>query len=151
VLQAVVGTPTPSQHHCFPRTSGLQAHIEAEKRRQSEQQQQQQEQNGDQPADPSQQPQAAQHIQREQQARPDHHQQPQQESSNARSGSLYMTGQQAELHLSSFKRLRHTVNARDLYRRTPLIVAAKQGHLECAHLLVDAASNLFAVDREGNT
>jgi len=57
----------------------------------------------------------------------------------------------SDVQLPSFKRLRHTVNARDLYRRTPLIVAAKQGHLECTHLLVDAASNLFAVDREGNT
>ncbi|KAF8072581.1 ankrd52 [Scenedesmus sp. PABB004] len=56
-----------------------------------------------------------------------------------------------ELQLPSFKRLRSTVNARDLYRRTPLIVAAKQGHLECTQLLVEAASNLFAVDREGNT
>lgn len=56
-----------------------------------------------------------------------------------------------DVQLASFKRLRRTVNARDLYRRTPLIVAAKQGHLDCTKLLVDAASNLFAMDREGNT
>lgn len=58
---------------------------------------------------------------------------------------------QPELQLPSFVKLRQAVNARDLYRRTPLIVAAKQGHLECTKVLVEAASNLFAVDREGNT
>jgi ankyrin repeat protein len=56
-----------------------------------------------------------------------------------------------EQQLVSFRRLRQTVNARDLYRRTPLIVAAKQGHLHCTQLLVEGAANLFAVDREGNT
>eukprot|EP00878_Enallax_costatus_P007723 GHUV01008084.1.p1 GENE.GHUV01008084.1~~GHUV01008084.1.p1 ORF type:complete len:569 (+),score=179.35 GHUV01008084.1:523-2229(+) len=59
--------------------------------------------------------------------------------------------QQPDLQLASFVKLRQVVNARDLYRRTPLIVAAKQGHLECTQTLVEAASNLFAVDREGNT
>lgn len=59
--------------------------------------------------------------------------------------------QQPEPQLASFMKLRQAVNARDLYRRTPLIVAAKQGHLECTQTLVEAASNLFAVDREGNT
>ena len=59
--------------------------------------------------------------------------------------------QQPEMQLASFVKLRQVVNARDLYRRTPLIVAAKQGHLECTQTLVEAASNLFAVDREGNT
>jgi hypothetical protein len=59
--------------------------------------------------------------------------------------------QPLEQQLVSFRRLRQTVNARDLYRRTPLIVAAKQGHLLCTQLLVEGAANLFAVDREGNT
>jgi ankyrin repeat protein len=59
--------------------------------------------------------------------------------------------QSLEQQLASFRRLRQTVNARDLYRRTPLIVAAKQGHLACTQLLVEGAANLFAVDREGNT
>lgn len=59
--------------------------------------------------------------------------------------------QPLEQQLVSFRRLRQTVNARDLYRRTPLIVAAKQGHLVCTQLLVEGAANLFAVDREGNT
>jgi hypothetical protein len=59
--------------------------------------------------------------------------------------------QPLEQQLVSFRRLRQTVNARDLYRRTPLIVAAKQGHLHCTQLLVEGAANLFAVDREGNT
>jgi ankyrin repeat protein len=59
--------------------------------------------------------------------------------------------QQPEVHFNSFKKLRQTVNARDLYRRTPLIVAAKQGHLNCTELLLEAAANLFAIDREGNT
>lgn len=58
---------------------------------------------------------------------------------------------QQELQLASFTKLRQAVNARDLYRRTPLIIAAKQGHLECTEILVESASNLFAVDREGNT
>jgi ankyrin repeat protein len=56
-----------------------------------------------------------------------------------------------EQQLLSFQTLRHTVNARDVFRRTPLIVAAKQGHLDCVRLLVEAAANLFAMDREGNT
>jgi ankyrin repeat protein len=59
--------------------------------------------------------------------------------------------QSLEQQLLSFRRLRQTVNARDLYRRTPLIIAAKQGHLHCTQLLVEGAANLFAVDREGNT
>lgn len=65
--------------------------------------------------------------------------------------SSLQQSRQPELQLPSFVKLRQAVNARDLYRRTPLIVAAKQGHLECTKVLVEAASNLFAVDREGNT
>lgn len=149
--------------------SHLQAHMaaEAQRRRQEEQAQQQQQQQAtspqlDQPpAEQAQElgqtptPQQPQQQQQEQeQAQQQREQHPQQASagqvqqaSSQESGSSAQT----ELQLASFKRLRHTVNARDLYRRTPLIVAAKQGHLECAHLLVDAASNMFAVDREGNT
>eukprot|EP00882_Tetradesmus_deserticola_P011719 GHRQ01012398.1.p1 GENE.GHRQ01012398.1~~GHRQ01012398.1.p1 ORF type:complete len:379 (+),score=152.27 GHRQ01012398.1:490-1626(+) len=59
--------------------------------------------------------------------------------------------QPLEQQLVSFRRLRQMVNARDFYRRTALIVAAKQGHLRCTQLLVEGATNLFAVDREGNT
>lgn len=120
--------------------------MEAEKQRQQEEQAAAQQQQaaaalaaaeaGQQPQQGQEQlgPQSSGHQQQQQQQRQQQQQQ-----------------QQAEVQLPSFKRLRQTVNARDLYRRTPLIVAAKQGHLECAHLLVDAASNLFAVDREGNT
>lgn len=148
--------------------SHLQAHMaaEAQRRRQEEQAQQQQQQQAtspqlDQPpAEQAQElgqtptPQQPQQQQEQEQAQQQREQHPQQASagqvqqaSSQESGSSAQT----ELQLASFKRLRHTVNARDLYRRTPLIVAAKQGHLECAHLLVDAASNMFAVDREGNT
>lgn len=148
--------------------SHLQAHMaaEAQRRRQEEQAQQQQQQQAtspqlDQPSAEQaeelgqtptpQQPQQQQEQEQAQQQREQHPQQASagqvQQASSQESGSSAQT----ELQLASFKRLRHTVNARDLYRRTPLIVAAKQGHLECAHLLVDAASNLFAVDREGNT
>lgn len=97
-------------------------------------------------------------VQQQQQSQPQHshRQQPQQQPTTRSSSNHQQQRQQSasssnEVLLPSFKKLRQTVNARDLYRRTPLIVAAKQGHLECAHLLVDAASNLFAVDREGNT
>lgn len=147
--------------------SHLQAHMaaEAQRRRQEEQAQQQQQQQqatspqldqppAEQAQELGQTPTPQQPQQQQEQAQQQREQQPQQASagqvqqaSSQESGSSAQT----ELQLASFKRLRHTVNARDLYRRTPLIVAAKQGHLECAHLLVDAASNLFAVDREGNT
>lgn len=131
------------------------AHIEAEKQRQQEEEaaaQQQQEAAAAAAAEADQQ---SQQEQQQQQQQPPPQQQ-QQQSSQSSGGQQQLQPppqqqQQTEVQLPSFKRLRQTVNARDLYRRTPLIVAAKQGHLECAHLLVDAASNLFAVDREGNT
>jgi ankyrin repeat protein len=138
-----------------PIASLTQAHMEAEKRRQQEelaaQQQQQQQQQQEEQALQTQQL----SIAHQQQAHSPAQQQPQQQAeaaaTDAPAGRQPASNTQPEVQLASFKRLRHTVNARDLYRRTPLIVAAKQGHLECAHLLVDAASNLFAVDREGNT
>lgn len=129
----------------------LQEHVAAEARRQQEQQQPPQPQQAvqSQPDQPrAQQAQQPSHTPTQQQQ----HEQQQQDPSAGRAQPAPSQGSgSSELQLASFKRLRHTVNARDLYRRTPLIVAAKQGHLECAHLLVDAASNLFAVDREGNT
>ena len=49
------------------------------------------------------------------------------------------------------KRLRKAVNSRDLYYRTPLLLAAKRGNLTCVRCVVESAANLFAVDREANT
>ena len=49
------------------------------------------------------------------------------------------------------KRLRKAVNGRDLYYRTPLLLAAKRGNLSCVRCVVESAANLFAVDREANT
>jgi ankyrin repeat protein len=126
--------------------------MEAEKRRQQEELAGQQQQQQEQALRVQQLPEAHQQQTRS----PAQPQQPQQQAEAAAThaptaGRQPASSAQPEVQLASFKRLRHTVNARDLYRRTPLIVAAKQGHLECAHLLVDAASNLFAVDREGNT
>lgn len=150
---------TPEQARPIPVLSCLQAHIEAEKRRQQEEQEAQQAQQQQQEAlQPQQDSQPLEQPDRNaplpQQQPPQQSQQQQQAgvSSRVQPGAPSQgSNSQPEVQLASFKRLRHTVNARDLYRRTPLIVAAKQGHLECAHLLVDAASNLFAVDREGNT
>ena len=154
---------TPEQACPIPVLSCLQAHIEAEKRRQQEeqqaQQQQQQQQQQQEALRPQQDSQPLEQPDRnaplpQQQPPPPQQSQQQQPGASGRAqpgAPSQGSSSQPEVQLASFKRLRHTVNARDLYRRTPLIVAAKQGHLECAHLLVDAASNLFAVDREGNT
>eukprot|EP00877_Chromochloris_zofingiensis_P004922 jgi/Chrzof1/14430/Cz09g02180.t1 len=51
----------------------------------------------------------------------------------------------------SVSRLRKALNARDLYFRTPLLVAAKKGHLDCVKLLLEKGANLFASDRYANT
>jgi cobalamin biosynthesis Mg chelatase CobN len=104
-------------------------------------------------------PSQQQQQQTEQQQQQQQQQTEAQFSESSRTGSMGTTPQPAqrrpqqhsEPHLASFKRLRSAVNARDLYRRTPLIIAAKKGHLHCVQLLLDSAANMFAVDREGNT
>lgn len=136
-----------------------QAHLEEEKQRQqAEQAQQQQQQEVLQAQEECSQ---QQHEHEQQQSQPLQQQNDQAaagiqsqrafSSSGRSSNAMQHQQQQPELQLPSFKRLRSTVNARDLYRRTPLLVAAKHGHLECAQMLADAAANIFAVDREGNT
>jgi hypothetical protein len=140
-----------------------QAHLEEEKQRQQAEAQQQQQQQQQELLQAQEQCSQQQHDQQQlSQASQQQHQQ-QQAAARGQSQHAFSSGhgsanptqqqqqQQPELHLPSFKRLRSTVNARDLYRRTPLLVAAKHGHLECAQLLSDAAANIFAVDREGNT
>jgi ankyrin repeat protein len=49
------------------------------------------------------------------------------------------------------QKLRKVINSRDVYYRTPLIVAAKKGQLECVRAVVERAANLFAIDRDANT
>jgi ankyrin repeat protein len=49
------------------------------------------------------------------------------------------------------RRLRRGVNSRDLFHRTPLLLAAKRGHLDAARALVESAANVFAQDRDANT
>lgn len=127
----------------------LQAQLESEQQQQQTVQQQQQQQQPDPPQPSIQSQEQLQHSSTAalaSQPEPQGH-----NDSSQQAAAPTRSAVASDVQLSSFKRLRHTVNARDLYRRTPLIVAAKQGHLECTHLLVDAASNLFAVDREGNT
>eukprot|EP00877_Chromochloris_zofingiensis_P013501 jgi/Chrzof1/8404/Cz03g09120.t1 len=51
----------------------------------------------------------------------------------------------------SVSRLRKALNARDLYFRTPLLVAAKKGHLDCVKVLLEKGANLFSIDRDANT
>uniref|UniRef100_A0A383VQS5 RING-type domain-containing protein n=1 Tax=Tetradesmus obliquus TaxID=3088 RepID=A0A383VQS5_TETOB len=47
--------------------------------------------------------------------------------------------------------LGRTVNQQDSKGRTPLLTACHHGHWDCAEQLLEAASNIFACDKDGNS
>lgn len=68
----------------------------------------------------------------------------------------YITAVRSEISTDAYpgpacQKLRKVINSRDVYYRTPLIVAAKKGQLDCVRVVVERAANLFAIDRDANT